>query len=97
MKRLALLVLALAACDEKMTPEKCVSIWSRAVACTDPDVKTVPDKAEPSFLDDALPDLCKDDQMMQAAREAAACMNKSSSCADFRACWKQPSIVPSFR
>ncbi len=90
MRAALVLALLLAACGEKMTPERCVSVWSRASACMDPNVEDVP--AEVASDHDMFDELCTDDEMMRVASEAEGCLRTNTTCAAFRACFKQPSL-----
>lgn len=82
------IVLFAAACESKMTPDRCVAIMSRVTACMDPDVKTIPAHVEP---DEMFVELCTDDEMMRFARESERCL-ESSTCAELHACYKAPKL-----
>ena len=94
MRGTIVLAFVLAACGEKMTPERCVSVISRVSACMDPSVVDIPAEGAPGneVLDDGMADLCTDDDMMRFASQADACLRTTSTCAQFHACFKGPSL-----
>ena len=84
------LALALAACGEKMTPDRCASVMTRVSACMDPSVKVPPADVAPDH--EMFDDLCQVDEMMRVAGEADVCLHTTHTCAELQACFKQPDL-----
>ena len=83
MKALALALLLVAACGEKMTPAKCVAAMSRVSAC----MEAGGDSAIPpaSADDEIFGELCKDKDVAAGASQRAECAS-AAACAAFNAC-----------
>jgi hypothetical protein len=90
-KVLAVIALGLlAACGEKMTPEKCVKtldrVAERTEACLAPGEPPPPPASGADAFDaEVMGELCTDEQMQRMALSALPCLDKRA-CVDYLAC-----------